>query len=63
MFPSSKRRKKMKKTCVSMNCPFITVCHHYNFLEERQTPCEYAERIVELSEIYKNRNPKIKSNF
>ena len=42
-------------TCCSLNCPFIDVCKEYNFLIERNNPCEHAEHILSAAERYKNK--------
>lgn len=35
-----------KKTCVSINCPFIRYCKDYNFLVERNGGCKTQEAIL-----------------
>ena len=39
----------MKKTCCSLNCPFILVCKKCNFLVDRGEKCETMEFIIEKS--------------
>lgn len=40
----------MKNTCVSMNCPFISVCKDYNFLVDRPFGCGIYRRILNLAQ-------------
>ena len=34
------------KTCISLECPFMTLCKHYNFLIDRGESCPIQEKIV-----------------
>lgn len=34
------------KTCVSMNCPFISFCKDYNFLVDRSEGCATQNKIL-----------------
>lgn len=42
-------------TCVSLNCPFMDECKHYNFLIDRGNKCEHAIKIIQASEYYRER--------
>ena len=36
-------------TCVSMNCPFIPYCKHYNFKVGRTGGCEVQKKILDAA--------------
>ena len=33
-------------TCVSLNCPYMSICKHYNFLVDRGEECEHLKKFV-----------------
>lgn len=37
-------------TCVSLKCPFILYCKHYNFLIDRGDVCKIQLEIIEKAE-------------
>ena len=38
------------ETCVSINCPFISIYNQYNFLVDRTGGCDTQDRILEAAD-------------
>lgn len=45
-------------TCISLRCPLINFCKHYNFLIERGEKCETQQKIIDAVEKIKKERKK-----
>ena len=50
------------KTCVSMNCPFISYCKDYSLTADRGDRCITQERIVRAAKSLESRINKYAKN-
>ena len=42
----------MKSTCVSMNCPFISLCKDYSLTADRSKGCKTQQKFIDAAKMY-----------
>lgn len=49
----------MKNTCISLDCPFIPICRHYNYLVDRGDECTVQAEILKNAKELEIKNEEI----